>query len=115
MQKYLVKLMYNINIDNGNHTSQFDEQTRIIEAQTLEDAFYKARQLGKDNEELFLNDNGKLVHWKFIDVLDLYSLENRKDGEQLFSATHEDKDANSFIDYVKGKSMMVQACNLNFA
>ena len=51
MEKYLAKLMFNINIDNGNDASQFDEQVRIIESRSLEDAFYKARVIGKKEEE----------------------------------------------------------------
>ena len=47
MQKYLAKLMFNINIDNGTDASQFDEQIRIIESHSVEDAFHKARGIGR--------------------------------------------------------------------
>lgn len=47
MKKFLAKLMFNINIDNGNHTSQFDEQIRIVESGSIESAFHKARMMGK--------------------------------------------------------------------
>ena len=53
MEKYLAKLMFNINIDNGNDASQFDEQIRIIESPSLEEAFYKARVIGKKEEEVW--------------------------------------------------------------
>jgi hypothetical protein len=115
MKKFLVKLMFNINIDNGNHTSQFDEQIRIVESNSIENAFQKARGMGKKEEETFVNNNNELVHWKFIDVIDLYELDSLKDGEQVYSNTHEKTDTNSFISYIRQKAMVFQAKNLTFA
>lgn len=115
MKRYLAKLMFNINIDNGNHATQFDEQIRVIESQNLENAFQKARVIGKREEETFLNIEKKPVNWKFIDVVDLYPLENIKDGEQVYSVTHEKEDTNAFINYIRGKSMLIQTKSLTFA
>lgn len=115
MSRYLAKIMFNISIDNGSHDSQFDEQTRLIEANSLEDAFHKARKIGKKEEETFVNRENKLVTWKFIDVLDLYALEDVKDGEQVYSTTHEKEDANSFIKFIRQRSMIIQAKTLTFA
>jgi hypothetical protein len=42
MKKYIAKLMFNINIDNGKNAHQFEEQTRIIESQNIDSAFHKA-------------------------------------------------------------------------
>lgn len=115
MKRYLVKLMFNINIDNGNNTSQFDEQVRVIEAHGSEDAFFKARAIGKKEEETFLNHENHLVNWNFIDVAEIYPLEDIKDGEQVYSSTRKIKDTNSFISYIRQKSMEIQAKNLTFA
>jgi hypothetical protein len=115
MKRYLVKLMFNINIDNGNHATQFDEQIRVIESQDLENAFQKARFIGRQEEETFLNLDKKPVNWKFIDVVDLYPLENIKDGEQVYSVTHEKEDTNAFISYIREKSMLIQTKTLTFA
>jgi hypothetical protein len=30
-----------------------------------------------------------MVNWQFIDVTDVYELESLKDGEQVYSTTHE--------------------------
>jgi hypothetical protein len=115
MSTYLVKLMFNINIDHGNHTSQFDEQIRIVEAVNEEEAFHKARAIGRHEEETFINSDKKLVLWKFIDVTELYCLSTAKDGEQIYSSTHEKTDTNSFINYIRQKAMVIQAKNLTFA
>jgi hypothetical protein len=106
--------MFNINIDNGNNASQFDEQVRVIESQNLEDAFYKARAIGKREEETFLNADNQLVNWEFIDVAEVYPLENVKDGDQIYSSTRKIKDTTSFISYIRQKSMEIQAKNLTF-
>jgi len=115
MKRYLVKLMFNINIDNGNHNSQFDEQIRIVESYGMENAFHKARSMGKKEEETFVNTDNKLVQWQFIDVVDIYELDTIKDGEQVYSNTHEKDDTNSFINYIRQKAMVIQAKNLTFA
>ena len=113
MKRYLVKLMFNI--DNGSNASQFDEQIRMIESYSLEDAFHKARVIGKKEEETFVNSENKMVSWQFIDVMDVYELESMKDGEQVYSNTHENTDRGSFIDYIRQKAMVFQVKNLTFA
>lgn len=115
MNLYLSKLVFNILIDNNKETQQFDEQTRIIEANNLESAFLKAKALGKKEEETFFNEKNQQISWKFIDVTDLYALQEFKDGEQLFSNTHETVDGDSFIKYIREKSMLLQTNFLTFA
>jgi|SRR4051812_29680794 hypothetical protein len=115
MQKYLAKLMFNINIDNGVDTTQFDEQYRVIESRSLEDAFHKARTIGKKEEDTFINAQNKLISWQFIDVTEVYPLSEVKDGDQLYSNTQKVTDTGSFISYIRQKSMEIQAKNLTFA
>ena len=62
-----------------------------------------------------MNNENKLVNWQFIDVAELYELESLKDGEQLYSTTHENTERHSFIDYVRQKAMLIQAKSLTFA
>ncbi len=115
MNWYLAKLIFNISIDNGNHNKQFDEQTRLIQATSIDSAFFKARHLGKKHEESFVNSENNLVEWKFIDVAEVYALDGVKDGEEIYSTTHESENAGSFIQFVKDKSMLIQAKSLTFA
>ena len=115
MEKYLAKLIFNINIDNGNDASEFDEQIRIIESHSLEDAFYKARLIGKNEEEIFTNAQNKRISWQFIDVSDVYSIDSIKDGDQIYSNTHKTTDTGSFIKFIRQKSMEIQAKSLTFA
>ncbi len=115
MKRYLTKLMFSIQIENSNGLAEFDEQIRVIEARNAEDAFYKARRIGKNEEETFVNQANQRVSWKFIDVPEVYSLEEMSDGQQLYSNTHKTHDGTSFVHYVRQKSMEIQVKNLNFA
>ena len=51
MKWYLAKIVYRIICGDGNHTAQFDEQLRLIEAEDDMHAFQKARITG-DQEEV---------------------------------------------------------------
>lgn len=115
MNSYLAKLVFNIAIGNENKSSQFDEQVRIIQANSLEEAFLKARTIGKQQEEFFMNNNNELVNWKFIDVTDLYALQEANDGDELYANTHETESVDSFIAFVRQKAMLIQTKFLTFA
>jgi predicted glycosyltransferase len=115
MNRYLAKLMFAVNVENRGDMAEFDEQIRIIEARTLEGAFYKARSIGKAEEETFTDRDNHHVSWKFIDVAEVYALGDMKDGEQVYSNTHRIADSTSYITYIRQKSMEIQAKNLIFA
>ena len=115
MNTYLAKLIFNIDIEDSKQTSQFDEQIRLVEAQSLEEAFFKARSIGKQEEGTFMNTKNKKVNWKFIDVIELYALKDTKDGEQLYASTHETDDSDAFIQFTRQKSMLIQTNFLTFA
>lgn len=115
MNWYIAKLIFNINIENGMQAAQFDEQLRLINAHSPEEAFFKARSLGKKEEETFVNENKHLVSWKFIDVAELSPIEDIKDGTELYSNTYEAEEASAYIKFVRHKAMVIQAENLVFA
>ena len=115
MKKYIVKLVFHIVTENANNRSQFDEQYRLVEAQSMEDAFHKARHVGQREEDSFTDINHKQVSWQFVDVAEVYPLSNFADGEQIFSTTQEVPDSHSFIGYIRQKSMEIQAKTLTFA
>ncbi len=47
MKWYLAKLVFRIICGEGEHTAQFDEQLRLIKANNKEEAFHKAKRVGK--------------------------------------------------------------------
>lgn len=115
MQNYLVKLLFNIHIDDENDRSQFDEQIRMVKSFSPEEAFFKARAMGRDEESTFLNAANQLVTWHFVDVLELYALNNYEDGQQLFSLSRKEEDHTTFITFIKQKAMELQTKSLSFA
>ena len=115
MQNYIVKLLFNISIDKGSDRSQFDEQIRIIKSWNAEDAFHKARAIGYKENETFVNAQNKLVCWEFVDVTEVYALDDYKDGDQIFSSSVTEKDHKTYISFIKQKAMEVQIKNLTFA
>ena len=104
MNWYIAKIIFNININDGEHSSQFDESFRFIEASGIHDALLKARSLGRQNETSFINAEGKTVLWKFIDVADVHPLEELKHGIEFHSATHMDDEATRYIHFVHSRA-----------
>ncbi|MEP6596024.1 MAG: DUF4288 domain-containing protein [Ginsengibacter sp.] len=97
MKWYLAKLVYRIICGEGNHKPQFDEQLRLIHAEDDLYAFQKARTTGHQEEDTFLNNAQKLVHWKFIDVPELHPLNELTDSAELYSRICEEDDADNYI------------------
>ena len=104
MKWYLAKIVYRIICGDGNHTAQFDEQLRLIEAEDDMHAFQKARIMGDNEEDNFLNEMQKPVHWKFVDVSELHSLDNLIDGIELYSKICEEEDGEAYIRSVNNRA-----------
>ena len=103
MNWYLVKIVYQIICGNSS-VAQFDEQLRLISASGKEEAFYKAKEIGKKEEEVFYNTKQEKVQWKFINVCELYKLGEMIDGAELYSRIEEKADANTYIETVNSKA-----------
>lgn len=97
MKWFLAKLVFRIICAEGEHTPQFDEQLRLIAADDELHAFHKARLVGEREDDRFLNHINKPVHWKFIDVSEIHSLDDFIDGAEMYSKIYEQEDADSYI------------------
>src|SRR5258708_34569840 len=104
MNWYLSKLVFQITCGDGDHTAQFDEQLRLISATSKEEAFLKAMQIGKEEEETFYNLRQQLVRWQFINVCEVYKLHELIDGTEVYSKIEERDDANNYIHFVHQKA-----------
>ncbi|MEI2740245.1 MAG: DUF4288 domain-containing protein [Chitinophagaceae bacterium] len=111
MNWYLVKMVFRIVCGDGNHTAQFDEQLRLISADSKEEAFHKAQVLGGKEEEMFFNRNQQLVQWQFISVSELYQLNELIDGAELYSRIEEKEYADSYIHIVHKKAEQIRFGN----
>jgi hypothetical protein len=104
MNWYLAKLVYQVICGDGDHTPQFDEQLRLIASKSEEEAFYKARHIGRMEQESFFNDRHHIVRWTFIDVCELYQLNELIDGAELYSRIQEADNAENYIHVIRRKA-----------
>jgi hypothetical protein len=105
MNWYLTKLIFRIICGDGDHIPQFDEQLRLISADTREEAFFKAQQIGIQEEETFYNRRQQLVQWQFVNVCEVYKLHELIDGTELYSRIEERDDAENYIHVVNQKAL----------
>jgi len=100
MNWYLAKLVYRIICGDGDHTPQFDEQLRLIEAEDGLHAFNKAQAMGEREQDYFLNQERSPVQWKFINVSELQLLNTLADGVEIYSRIKEEEDADMYTHMV---------------
>ena len=110
---FIAKVIYQIVI-KGSKNNQFDEQLLIIKAQTVAEAYLKARAIGAEKQHEFINDRKNNVKWQMIDVADIMPVESPEHGSVVYSQVIEE-DSESFIDYIKRKAMVLQTQSLLFA
>jgi len=108
MSWFLAKIVFRITCGNGDHTPQFDEQLRLIEATDETVAFAKARSIGMQEQEMFLNERQHLVQWQFINVSELYKISALIDGAELYSRVQETENAELYIETTHKKAAHIQ-------
>ena len=109
MNWFLAKIVYRIVCGEGDHTAQFDEQLRLIQAEDETTAFAKAKAIGEQEQEMFLNHQKKLVQWQFVNVCELYKVSALIDGAELYSRINETDNADTYIDVVNKKAAHIQS------
>ena len=108
MNTYIAKIIYQIVSGEGQHTPQFDEQLRLVEARSDKEALTRARELGQRGEDTFLNARKEMVRWQFIGVTDLKLISEMRDGAELYSRVEEAGDAQHYIHAVKQKARTIE-------
>ncbi|MBE2229615.1 MAG: DUF4288 domain-containing protein [Chitinophagaceae bacterium] len=111
MNWYLTKLIFRIICGDGQHTAQFDEQLRLIQAGSREEAYHKAHSMGMKEEEIFYNQQLQLVQWQFISISELYQLGELIDGAELYSRIEERENADSYLHLVQKKAEQIRFGN----
>ena len=111
MNWFLAKIVYRIVCGEGDHTAQFDEQLRLIQAADENEAFDKATAIGEQEQEMFLNQHQKLVTWQFVNVCELYKISALIDGAELYSRIQETDNASKYIEVVHKKAAHIKTNN----
>ena len=104
MNWYLAKLVFRIVCGDGAHAAQFDEQLRLISAPDKEAAFHKALLMGSREQESFYNQRDQMVHWQFVNISELYLLNDLIDGAELYSRIEEHENADAYVYTVNQKA-----------
>ena len=115
MKWFLAKIVYRIICGSGNHTPQFDEQLRLIEADSEEDAFKKATSIGFNEEARFFNSRQQLVSWQFINVSEIYLLEDLRHGVEIYSRVTEVDDVETYISLINKKAESISETQYSLA
>ena len=108
MSYYLATLCYEIICGAGDHTPQFEEQVRLLEAVSRTHALKEAHEIG--NQELLLwqfNKTAK-VEWKFLGIKELIPLPSFFHGAELYQQHREIAFADGYRNYVKDKTNQLQ-------
>ncbi len=108
MKWYLAKIVFQIICGDGNHIAQFDEQLRLISTGDEDEAFEKARTIGKNEEDSFYNMKQQLVQWQFVNVSELYHLSELIDGAEMYSRISEVDDAEAYLSLVHRRAESIQ-------
>lgn len=108
MKWYIAKIVFGITAEETQQRPQFDEQLRLIGADSEEEAFIKARMIGLREEDSFLNDAQKMVRWEFINVSEIVSLSRLEDGIEIYSQIYETDEAKAYIQNVHQKAIYLR-------
>ena len=112
MKRYLAKLVFRI--VNQSTQYQFEEQIRLIEAESEPKALNLAIAIGREVEEDFRDIHQNAVSWKFLSVTGFYPITEIKHGTELYSRIFESKEGELLeLDYLNyGKHLQSQYLNL---
>lgn len=108
MYWFVAKIVYQIICGSGEHVPQFDEQLRLISASSRQEAWHKAQELGLQEQYAFRNQKQELVEWRFINVPELHTLEDLRDGMEIYSRVEEPDNARSYIALQQMKAAQLQ-------
>ncbi len=98
MNWYVVKLVFRITAGEERTAGQFDEHLRLIQAESLEQAYVKARLLGI-REESPLEDSGA-TNREFVNIAGLRPLRELCDGTEVYSRIHEVSVPGDYVQWI---------------
>lgn len=87
MKSFTAQIIYRIECE-GLPTDQYEEQWRLVYADTHENALAIARETGKQEEATFIDRHGRTMCWRMLAVKDLQPVE-LTNGGLLFSVVRE--------------------------
>ena len=108
MNWYITTIVFNVSEDDSTEASRFDEQLRLVTADSKEEAFIKARTMGLHKEHLCYYDNNRRSTWEFINVSEVIPLQKLDDGIALYSRIHKTNEASTYINVIHQKAIAIR-------
>lgn len=87
MKTFVAQIVYRIECEDQS-TDQYEEQWRLIFAETEIQALREAQLVGRNEEATIIDRHGRTIIWKLVAVKDLQPVEIGN-GELLFSVVKE--------------------------
>src|SRR3546814_15879530 len=109
MSCYISKIIFQVICGDGDHTPQFDEQLRLIQAGNEQEALKKAIQIGLEEQNTFNNSRDESVIWSFIDVAELQRVTELKDKTELYSRIVEPENEENYVDLIELRAERVSS------
>ena len=106
MSWFIAKIVFNI--VTGDTTSKFEEQLRLVVADSCEEAFLKAKAIGINEEKLLVQTETEFVKWEFVDISELYPLPSLGSGSEIYSQTYEPEGTHDYIRQVHQRGMTIR-------
>jgi hypothetical protein len=113
MKKFLAPTVFEIQRQH-QLTTEFDIQYRLITAHDAPAALIKAVSHARKQEGLITSLEGVDMYWKFVGIVDLYAIDEVEDGGEVFSQSHQTAEPMPYVQFVKQRTMAMQAKNLIF-
>jgi hypothetical protein len=108
MKTFIAKIVFNIVTGTTVKRSQFEEQLRLVVAESLEEAFLKARAIGISQEETIYREGQPATRWEFVDVADLLLVPALGNGTEIYSQIHETDESREYIHNVHQRGMAIR-------
>lgn len=100
MSWYIAKIVFQVICGDGEHTPQFDEQLRLIQAENEQEALRKATEIGIEEQNTFNNSKNESVIWSFVDIPELQKVVELKDKTELYSRIVEPDNEESYVETI---------------
>jgi hypothetical protein len=104
MNWFLAKLIYEVRFEDSDKCAQFDEQLRLVLADSWGSAIVKAREIGLQVEKESCLLNVIRMRWTFLNVSGLIHINEAVDGVELYGKLHEANDPEAFRKEIHRKA-----------
>lgn len=95
---YCARIIMKCTLGDSQKTDTFfEEQIRIIEAKSREEAYQKTIELGAWKTQDYKSDEGNFVSWNFEGIVDLDTISELRDGAEISSKRFKADSSANFV------------------